>query len=70
MVSSDKRKELAFTVYENEGKMNLSFSTLPGETILLAAGYDTSKFNILPVKATIRENWSWGLKSKAAAKLK
>lgn len=70
MVSSDKRKELAFTVYENEGKMNLSFSTLPGETILLAAGYDTSKFNILPVKATIRENWSWGLKARTAAKIK
>lgn len=67
MVSSDKRKELAFTVFEHEGKMNLSFSTIPGETILLSAGYDTSKFNILPVKSTIRENWSWGLKTKAFA---
>lgn len=65
MVSSDKRSELAFTVFESEGKMNISFSTIPGETILLAAGYDTSKFNILPVKPLIRENWSWGLKTKA-----
>lgn len=69
MVSSDKRKELAFTVFEHEGKMNLSFSTIPGETILLSAGYDTSKFNILPVKSMIRTNWSWGLKIKAFAAL-
>ena len=66
MVSSDKRKELAFTVFEHEGKMNLSFSTIPGETILLSAGYDTSKFNILPVKSMIRANWSWGLNIKPA----
>lgn len=62
MVSSDKRQELAFTVFESEGKMNISFSTIPGETILLSSGYDTSKFNVLPVKTTIREKWSWGLK--------
>ncbi|WP_222536440.1 glycosyl hydrolase family 95 catalytic domain-containing protein [Pedobacter polysacchareus] len=62
LVSSDKRKEIAFSVFQNNGKMNISFSTLPGETISLSEGNDQHQFKVLPVTANIKENWSWGLK--------
>ncbi|MBC8986847.1 alpha-L-fucosidase [Pedobacter sp. N36a] len=64
LVSSDQRKELAFSVFQNEGKMNISFSTLPGETIFLSDGHHRHQFKVLPTTANIKENWSWGLKKK------
>lgn len=64
LVRSDRRKNLAFSVFQNEGKMNISFSTLPGETIFLSDGYEEHKFKAVPVVSTIRKNWSWGLKKK------
>lgn len=64
LVRSDRRKNLAFSVFQNEGKMNISFSTLPGETIFLSDGHEEHKFNAVPVVSTIRKNWSWGLKKK------
>lgn len=62
MVNSDKRKELAFTVFEKEGKMNMSFPTMPGETVILSSSYDLEQAKILPVRASLNPGWSWGLK--------
>ncbi|EDM36892.1 hypothetical protein PBAL39_18499 [Pedobacter sp. BAL39] len=62
MVTSDKRSELSFTVFETGGKMNISFTTTPGETIFLSSGYEESKRMIVPVKPVLYANWRWGLK--------
>ncbi|MBB2148894.1 glycosyl hydrolase family 95 catalytic domain-containing protein [Pedobacter gandavensis] len=64
LVTSDKRGGIDFSVFQNAGKVNISFSTLPGETILLSEGYPNQKFNINPVTSSIRPNWSWGLQKK------
>ncbi len=63
-VSSDKRKNLAYAVYQNDGKTNVSFSTLAGETIFLSDAGEQHRFKVLPVQPTIKESWSWGLKKK------
>lgn len=63
-VTSDKRKNLAYSIYQNDGKINISFLTLPGETVFLSDGLEEYKFNVLPVDPTIKKNWSWGLKKK------
>lgn len=62
---SDKRGSIDFSVFQNDGKVNISFATLPGETIILSEGYAGQKFNIAPVPPTIRPNWSWGLQKKS-----
>ncbi|MCX2450316.1 hypothetical protein OQX61_03440 [Pedobacter sp. PLR] len=65
LLSSDKRKGLTFSVFQNEGKVNLSFSTIPGETIYLSERNEKEhKFKAAAVTPTIRTNWSWGLKNK------
>lgn len=62
MVTSDKRSELSFTVFETEGRMNISFPTTAGETIFLSSGYEESRRLISPVKPVMYANWRWGFR--------
>ncbi len=65
LLSSDKRQGITFSVFQNDGKVNLNFSTIPGETIYLSEGYaEEHKFKASVVTPAIRANWSWGLKKK------
>ncbi|MCX2452247.1 hypothetical protein OQX61_13315 [Pedobacter sp. PLR] len=61
-VMSNKRKNLKYSITSYEGKSVVNLKTMAGETVLLFPSEKLTDQHILPVKATINNNWTWGLK--------